>query len=97
MGSSRGGHRAGRLRLPVVPLLLRLLGALAAAAAWVALVWAAIRFGGDARVDGGLAWLWLVLCSVAAIGVLVLVITLVGRMLVVAGVLSSYRPKRARR
>lgn len=98
MGSGSGGdHRAGRAKLPVVPLLLHVIGALIAAAAWVALVLVAIDFGRDARVDGGLPWLWVALCSLAAIGSLVLAVTLVGRALVLAGVVSTYRPKRARR
>lgn len=58
--SNRTGGRGRRLCLLAIALLVALVG-------WLGLVYAAIRFGGQARDGDGTSWVWLGLAGVGAV------------------------------
>lgn len=95
----RHGAPAKRSSHGAWTLVLRVLGVLAAGAAWVVLVRGAIDFGGDAKNGESVAWVFMAAAAVGATGCLLLVLVLVTRLLAMAGVGSGtgYQPKRARR
>jgi hypothetical protein len=70
------------------------MGALVGLAAWGLLVWAAIGFGRDARAGEGIAWLWLVLVALVAVGCLFAALMLVVAVLRGVGILAPRAPHR---
>lgn len=97
MDQTGGRRRAVRKRRPYLPALVNAAGAATAVAAWVATVIAAVEFGRWAREGDGLGWLFLAIGTVGAIACLLLALVLGVRLLLSLGLLSQYRPKRARR
>lgn len=99
MSQSGGRRRAVRERpdVDLTAVALEVLGTLASAAAWAVLVAAAIDFGATAQDGRGSAWFFLALASLGAMACLLLALVLGTRLLTRAGLLSGYRPKRARR
>jgi hypothetical protein len=90
-----GGRRRAapaRRELPKVRLAAHLAVALLTGAAWIYLVRAAIDFGGVARDGDGIAWLFVALATLGAIGCLLLAIVLVTRVLVMLGLVRD-QPK----
>ncbi|HET6560670.1 MAG TPA: hypothetical protein VFG72_02255 [Marmoricola sp.] len=90
--TDRGERRARRGR--VLPSLL---GAVVAVAAWVLLVVVAVDFGNRGRDGDAVAWVFLGLAGLGAAACLVLALFLGRQTLVAVGVLTEYRPRRARR
>ncbi len=90
--TERGDRRgaAGRLLLP-------LLGTLVSTAGWAVLVLVAVEFGGRGRDGDAVAWVFLGVAGVAGAGCLVLALFFGRQLLVAAGLISDYQPKRARR
>ena len=99
MTVTAGRHSAPQERraVPVRSLLGYAVGALLSAAAWAILVNAAIDFGRTARDGEGVAWVFVALAVIGAIGCLLLTLVLAGRALMAIGVISDYAPRRARR
>jgi hypothetical protein len=97
MTSTGGRRRAERPPFPWRRLWLHVAGAVASATAWFVLVRTAIDFGRQARGGETLAWLFLAVAAAGGVASLLLMLLLLNRALFLAGVLSDYKPKRARR
>ena len=91
--SKHSQPRSGPGVLPQVVLML--VGAVLAGAAWFYLVGAAIEFASVARSGQGKAWTFTTAASVGAVVCLVLVLSLGARVLYTLGVIDDYKPRRA--
>jgi hypothetical protein len=95
--TARGRRRARRTPPPWGRVLLHVAGALCSLGAWGSLVSAAVALGREARHAGSFAWLPVALAVAGAVACLLLALVLLVRALLMLGVLSDYRRKRARR
>jgi hypothetical protein len=93
-GSMNVPGEPARDRPRVVPALA---GVLVAGAAWVLLIVVAIGFGRRGQEGETAAWFLLALTGLGAAVCLVLALFFGRQLLVAAGVLTDYQPKRARR
>ncbi len=92
LSARRVAHDNGR-----VTRLLHLAGAVLAVLGWLALVRLAVRWGNDAQAGDTVAWAWLGLAAAGAVLSLLAALVLIRRLGVLVGLVSTYRPKRARR
>ncbi len=94
---SAGRRRAEKQRQPKsrLPLVLLVVGALAAGAAWFFLVRAAIDFGRLARGGDQVAWAFTAGATIGATLCLLLMFVLAARFLVAVGLVSEYKPRRS--
>jgi hypothetical protein len=98
--SPSGGRRRAESspsRPPLLPLTSHFFGVVVLGVAWLLLVRVAIGFGADVRGGSEGAWWRLAATSLAAVACLLGALLLLRRMAVVAGIISAYQPKRARR
>lgn len=92
-GRRRAAKRKASVRRPLLAGLG--VGALACGVAWFFLVRAAIDFGRLARDGESVAWAFTAAATVGATACLLLMFILVTRLLMVLGLVSDYRPRRA--
>ncbi len=90
----RGARRAAKPKRSLQPKLVALgLGALAALAAWGALVWVAVDSGRSARGGESGKWAYLAVASVGAVACLFLCLWLCTVLLRRVGILEDNRPR----